>query len=237
MNCRFVKLSPVFVGLYLGVAAVVMGRLPAPLATWSGLLVAGNYEGYTLGALIVAYLNSRTWLRSFITSAVTIIIASATYYLLIIGMWFLNNGESEHPIQALKDFLWWSTFGLFIGVLAATAIFLATKPKQRWIRWGAVITCYITLLGVSYVFVVTPIIRFASMPHIKESGYFTGFYSGHYFYGDIFTIAYGVVMYTAALIVAIIVDQRQDKRADNSFDVSLEQASDEHELGAIPDSY
>ena len=156
---KLIKYAPLIIGVLLGVISAVVGKLPRMVAQFSGMTVIGNHVGYLLGALLIAYLNSQKWRRSFILSSLTIIIASAVYYFLILIMRILGIGNTENLIMMATGLIFWSCVGIVCGALAATAAKLMTKSKSKLIRQGTLFATYLALLVVVYLFHVRLIIN------------------------------------------------------------------------------
>lgn len=136
---------PLIIGIFLGLISVLMGQIPKAVAIWSGMMVLGNHVGYLLAALIIAYVYSQKWFISFITSSLTIIIASTIYYLLIFIIQELSPAIVYHEFE-FDGLFKWSVIGIIIGGLSATTIHFVVFAKTKLIRYGTLIAIYLAML-------------------------------------------------------------------------------------------
>ena len=93
-----IKYLPIIIGLFLGTVSIIIGQIPTAIAQFSGMTVIGNQMGYLWGVLIVSWVFYEKWLKSFISSFLSMNIANLTYYLSIVAFYVFNVGRS--PISA-----------------------------------------------------------------------------------------------------------------------------------------
>jgi len=141
---------PLVVGACLGVVSVVMGKLPAGVAEWSGLALLGGTFGYILAALVCAWVNTAAWWRAFVAGSGTIIAATVVYYLVILIFHLTGVGYTESPAYMLQGLMMWSVLGLAVGAGAATAMRWARHSRSRTLRVASLAGTYLVFLGVLY---------------------------------------------------------------------------------------
>lgn len=193
LRTKIADYSPLIIGVFLGAVSVIMGKIPLIIAQLSGMTVLGGHVGYLLGALIVSYLNSQKWLKSFISSSLTIIIATVVYYSLICMFRVFHIGFTEDFSSMVEGLIFWSVIGLICGTLSASAMWLVTHIKSKLLCFGIFITMYVGMLVVIYLYHFNIIIR----------DYSSGYIASRYMISDIFEIAFAIVLTTALLVVAI----------------------------------
>ena len=166
----------------------------------------GNHFGYTLGALIFAYINNRGWKSNFLISFLLLTISNATYYLLIkvldiVG--FLPYGTP--PLyQQMMSFAMWTVISAVLSALITIAVQLIRHGKIRWLRISAHIATYSALLWVIYEFYVKFIIRTYFNHQNHEDlpyRYIQDGFAGRIFSGDIFWSIVGVLTCTILFIL------------------------------------
>jgi len=198
----------VLTGLFLGIYPVLQTHVSAHVATWSGMRLIGNHFGYTLAALIFAYLNRnrKGWKGNFGISVLLLAIANATYYLLIelldlIG--FLPYGTP--PLyQQIMSFAMWLVISAVLSMLIAIAVRFIKEGKTRKLRVVAQIVTYLGLLWVLYAFYVQFIIR-TYFNHINHEDlpyrYLQEGFSGRVFSGDVFWSVVGALGCTVLFVL------------------------------------
>ena len=196
----------IITGIFLGIYPIVQTHVPAHVATWSGMWLLGNHFGYTLAALIFAYLNDNRWKSNFLTALLLITIASIVYYLgigILDAVGFLPYGSPSLFVQ-LTSFVAWSIVGAVLSALIATAVQLIRHGRRRWLRICAHIATYFALLWVIYEFYVKFIIRayfnHFNHEHLPYRYIHVGFL-GRVFSGDVFWSIAGFLICTVLLIL------------------------------------
>jgi len=196
---KYYLFFPLIIGVCLGVISVLMGKIPNIIAQCTGMTILGSYAGYLLGAVVVAYFNSRKWLISFITSTFAIIIASFTYYLIIYIFKLLNIGFTESVDSMIDGFIFWSKIGVVCGALSATAMWLVEHGKPKMVSFGTLIATYLGLLSVIYYFHIRIILEIYNNPTPIPGGLL----DSRSLVGDIFEITFAVALTTVLFILAI----------------------------------
>jgi len=138
---------PFIVGVCLGGVSVVMGKLPAGVAEWSGLALLGGAFGYILAALVCAWVNASAWWRAFAAGCGTIVVATVVYYLVIFIFHLTGVGFTESPAYMLQGLVLWSVTGLAVGAGSATAMRWARHGRSRVLRVASLAGTYLVFLG------------------------------------------------------------------------------------------
>ena len=195
----------ILAGLFLGIYPIVQTHVSAHVATWSGMWLIGNHFGYTLAALIFAYLNDKGWKNNFLIAFLLITLSNTTYYL-VIGLLdtfgFLRYGIPSFLQQSLS-FALWTVIGGILSALIATAVQLMRHGKKTWLRLGACTAAYLAMLWVIYEFYVRFIIRtyFNHFNHPDlPSRYLQEGFMGRVFSGDVFWSIVGFFICTVLFI-------------------------------------
>jgi len=196
---KFHIFLPLIIGVCLGVISVLMGKIPNIIAQCTGMTILGSYAGYLLGAVVVAYFNSKKWIISFTTSALTIIIASLVYYLIIYIFNILNIGSTESIESMIDGFIYWSKIGIVCGALSATAMWLVAHGKPKLISIGALITTYLGLLSIIYYFHIRIILEIYNNPTPIPGGLL----DSRNLVGDIFEIVFAITLITVLFVFMI----------------------------------
>jgi len=193
------KYLPFIMGLVLGVVSIVMGLIPNGIRQFTGLTVIGNHVGYLLGALVVAWVYHEKWLKGFLLSSCMIIIANAVYYAFVFAFSFFDlfGGQTESYMSNLYGLLTWCVIGIVVGLLAATAVWMARKANARLLNYGIFCVSYLGMLGVIYVYnvrFVLTLYRFSA---------FDSPLSVRQFVGSIFEVVFAVVLTTVVLGIGL----------------------------------
>ena len=196
---KYYLFFPLIIGVCLGVISVLMGKVPNIIAQCTGMTILGSYAGYLLGAVVVAYFNSRKWLISFITSTFAIIIASFTYYLIVYIFKLFYIGFTESVESMIDGFIFWSKIGVVCGALSATAMWLVEHGKPKMVSFGTLIATYLGLLSVIYYFHIRIILEIYNNPTPIPGGLL----DSRSLVGDIFEITFAVALTTVLFILAI----------------------------------
>lgn len=152
---------PVLIGLFLGVVSVVMGQVSRGVAQFSGMTIIGNEVGYLWAALILAWVNWKSWRKGFFAGFISLSIASGTYYGILLFQDFFTSKPSTEPWHSqLIGFVFWVIIGGAVCVLAATAVWMARCAKQKWLNIGIFVLSYIGLIGASIYYNRMFVVRF-----------------------------------------------------------------------------
>ena len=157
-----IKFFPIVTGLFLGTVSIVIGQIPTAVAQFSGMTVLGNHIGYLWGVLIVSWVFHEKWIKSFISSFLSMIVANLAYYLSIVAFYVFNIGRSPFPptpLQSFYGFVQWSIISAFACILAATAVWMARQAKFKLFNYGIFAVSYLGLLGLIYSLHVLPAIN------------------------------------------------------------------------------
>ena len=205
-------------GLFLGCVSILMGLIPNGIRQFTGLTVIGNHVGYLLAALIVAWLYSERWVKGALLSGGMLVTANVIYYAFVFA--FNAFGvQSESHLSNLFGLLAWSVIGLVIGLLAATAVWLARKAKSKILNYGIFGIAYLGMMGVIYVFQVRFVLALYRFSTFDSAS------SRRQFAGSIFEVGFAVLITTAVLGIGfkhIINDAKQRAgRADFCADSQL----------------
>jgi hypothetical protein len=208
---------PLIVGVFLGFISVLVSRVPAPVAAWSGMRVLANHVGYLAGALLIAYINSDKWLKSFITSAFMLTAANLVYYLLIHLGGVFGLFPAHSFLTELADLAIWTVIAVICAALSATAIMFMLHGKTKSLRIQAGIAWYFAMLGVIYIFNYHPVTVRYNCKYWRMQNYLTDHTSGRNFTSDIFEIAFAFALVTIILILLLIkIKKGEKKNGENS---------------------
>jgi hypothetical protein len=208
---------PLITGLFLGAVSIIMGQIPRNIAQFTGMTMIGNEMGYLWSALITAWVYSKNWKKSFITSAITLITATFTYYFVLI---VLSNFETmrylmrlgESAANQFRGLIYWTIFSIIIAVLAATAIWMAKHAKSKMLNYGISLIAYIGMLGVLYYFRGRQAIGWYGMK-MAEEGYIR---SLNYFIGLLYEIGFAFVVTTVLVGIGFRSIVKEKKRVNMS---------------------
>jgi len=192
-------------GVSLGVISIVMGLIPNGIRQFTGLTVIGNPLGYLLGALIVAWINYQSWVKGFILSSLMVATATITYYVIIISFSVLEF-RSYVISSKIIGLLMGGAIGVVVGILAATAVWMARKAKSRVLNYGIFAIAYLGLLGVIYLFNVRIAFSFYGLlPFESES-------EVRQLVGSIFEVVFSVLLVTVVLGIGFKHMMKESKR-------------------------
>jgi hypothetical protein len=184
-----IKWMPLFTGVLLGTFSVVMGKIPKEIAVWTGMTVIGNHVGYLLGALITAYFNSQKWLKSFLSSSLTIIIATLVYYFLIFVIQLYNNSNAAYGFE--DGLIYWPVTGVICGIFSAAFVWLLKRTKSKILFLSFFTVGYFSMLAVIYL----RIARFYIILYFTDPELISRQAAG--LPGAIFEVAFAVIITTA----------------------------------------
>ncbi|MCL2019782.1 MAG: hypothetical protein FWG70_08495 [Oscillospiraceae bacterium] len=190
---------PLIVGLVFGFISVIYSKIPAPAANWSGIRLLANHLGYLWYALVLAYINREKWVKAFISGFLAITVANITYYVVIFVMMELDPRVIQHSFETM-DLIMWTITGLVVGALSATFIRIVMFGKVKFVRYGAIFTWYAAMLFIIYYFVASGIFVRMGNENFIQGGYMTGYYSKHYFVGDIYEVVLALAVTTVMLV-------------------------------------
>ena|GEM_PF-1236205 len=193
------KYLPFIMGAVIGVISIVMGLIPNGIRQFTGLTVIGNHVGYLLGALVVAWVYHEKWLKGFLLSSCMIVIANTVYYAFIFAFSFFDlfGGQTESYMSNLYGLLTWCVIGVVVGLLAATAVWMARKAKSRILHYGIFGVSYVGLLGVIYLYQVQFVLT------LYRYSAFDSPVSVRQFVGGIFEVVLAVVLTTVVLGIGL----------------------------------
>jgi hypothetical protein len=204
MKARLAALSPLIIGIFLGAVSALLGQTPPAIALWSGMHVLGNHVGYLLGALAAAYLNARSFWKSFAAAAATIFIASAVYYALIYLLGALHWARYTESVgDMFAGLAFWTALGAVCGAPAAAAMRLIRRGGLKIIRISAAAAVWLGMAAVIFLFQIVPILNQYHNPQAAERGYISGMFGGHNLAGDIFGVCLALAL-TMVLFVFLI---------------------------------
>ena len=192
-------------GIFLGIYPIAQTHVSPRIATWSGMYLLGNHFGYTLVALIFAYLNNKTWKGNFLTAYSLIMVANLTYYIMIEVFYLINILPWGFGFeQQWRSIIFWTILGAMLSALIATSVHFIKNGKLLWIKKSASLVTYLFLLWVIYEFYVKFIIStyfnhsgFDDLPH----RYIHDNFMGRTFAGDVFWSILGLLICTILLII------------------------------------
>lgn len=192
-------------GVFLGIYPIAQTHVSPQLATWSGMYLLGNHFGYTLVALIFAYLNNKNWKSNFLTAFFLITVANLTYYIMIEVFYLINIFPWRYGLaQQWRSILLWTVLGAILSALIATSVHFIRNGKLLWLKRSASLVTYLSLLWVIYEYYVTFIIRtyfnhygFDDLPY----RYIHDNFIGRVFAGDVFWSVLGFLICTTLLAI------------------------------------
>ena len=193
----------IILGVSLGVISVAIGKVPPAVASWSGMTILGNNVGYLLASLIVAYLCCEKFLKSFLLSAATVVIASFVYYGLIFIFAILEIGYTESFPDIIRSLIFWIVVSVICGALSAISMHIVRRAKIKALRIITLIFTYTCLIFVIYRFEIISTINFRKDPTVTASGYLTGYFAGRNYIADIYSIIFAFVLVTIFFIIAL----------------------------------
>ena len=207
---------PVIIGAVLGVISVIVSRVPAQVADWSGMRVIANHIGYLLGTLLLAYINAGKWSDGFIAGTLTMFTANVTYYVIIHFGGKLELFPGHNILTELDALVWWTVIGAACAALSATIIKYVLHGKALFFRYGAAASWYGAMLFVIYMFDARRVINSYNSEVYKEHGYLTEYYGGRNFAGDMFSIIFAFVLVTVIFILLTIKVKRSNRYGENT---------------------
>ena len=208
---------PLIIGVFLGFISVVVSRVPAPVAAWSGMRVIANHIGYLATALLIAQINSDKWLKSFITSAFMLTVANIIYYLLIHLGGVFGLFPAHSFLTELVDLAVWTVIAVICAALSATVIMFISHSNRKLFRFGAAAGWYLAMLWVIYEFIARRVIFCYNCEIWRELGYLTDYVGGRNFTSDVFEIVFAFLLVTVILILLLIkIKKGEKKNGENS---------------------
>ena len=186
-EAKIYKYLPLIMGLLLGGISILMGLIPNGIRQFTGLTVIGNNEGYLLGALIIAWLHHKSWVKSFLWSGFMIIVATITYYIFIFAF-NIFGVQSESHASNLRGLLFWSVIAVLVGLLAATGVWMARKAASKILNYGIFAVACLSMFGVIYLYRVRMVLN------LYRFSAFGSALSVRQFVGSIFEIGVAVVL-------------------------------------------
>ena len=185
-------LLPTTIGLALGVLSTLPGHV-SPLANhWLGLPILGHFFGYSIGLLIVCYINRKQVKKSWLLGVLTIMIANLTYYLLPVALNpFIDTihlGTMGHMVQG---FIMWTVIAMVLACIFVMSLKIWQRGKTLWLRRVAGLVPVLVLLYALYLDRIVIMMR-------KADGAF-GVYGEEYlaserFTADLYWVTIGVVI-------------------------------------------
>lgn len=197
---------PIILGAVLGVISVAVSHVHPAVVYWTGMRVIANHVGYLLGALLCAYVNRDKFWKGFVSGALAIMTANASYYLFIPVVNALNPNVMSGVGFKLDSFIIWTVIGAVIAALSA-AVMKFIFCRKKLLRTGALISWYAVMLYVVYWLHIPKIISRASLYYYIEGGYMTGYHGRHNFAGDIFEAVFSFILFTVTFI--FIMEEKQ----------------------------
>ncbi len=190
------KYLPIIMGLLLGVISIIVGQIPNGIRQFTGLTIIGNHIGYILGALIVAWVYAKNWVKSFLLSSFMLTIANFTYYAFIFAFNLLIV-QTESHMSNLIGLISWLAISVAVSAMAATAIWLVRHLKSKLLCYGIFAMVYLGLLGVIYLYKVRFIINWYGASRVGD------FFEAWRFAGYIFEIVFAVAITTVVVAVGL----------------------------------
>ena len=192
-------------GIFLGIYPIAQTHVSPRVATWSGMYLLGNHFGYTLVALIFAYLNNKNWKGNFLAAFLLIMTASLTYYIMIEVFYLVNILPWGFGFaQQWRSIILWAVLGAILSALIATSVHFIKNGRLLWLKKIAGLLTYLSLLWIIYEFYVKFIIR----TYFNHSGfddlpyrYIHDNFMGRVFAGDVFWSVLGFLICTTLLII------------------------------------
>lgn len=140
------KYLPIILGICLGIVSIIMGQVPRAVAQFSGMTAIGNHMGYLWLALIVAWLCSQSWRKSFAMSFLAILAANLIYYPVLTIFHLFDIALAPPPWHLWRSFVYWTAIAAIISVLAATAVWLALKAKFKLLNYGIFLVSFLGMV-------------------------------------------------------------------------------------------
>ena len=164
-NCKSMLIT-MMVSVILGIISAIAWQVPIWVAQFSGVIFIASPAGYILFLAIVAWLNQKTWFKSFISSILAMVITLAVYIsstLLLYGA-FIGNERTLLPasggfptiplsfdlLSLFVSFLQWSFLSAFICLLLATLVRVIANTNINLLKISIFTFLWVALLTIAY---------------------------------------------------------------------------------------
>jgi len=199
---------PIFIGLVLGVLSTLPGHVSPLTNHWLGLPIWGHFFGYSIGTLIVCYINREHVKKSWLLGILTIMIANFTYYLLPVALNpFIDTIHLGTIGHMVRGFVMWTVIAMILAFIFVMTLKIWQHGKTLWLRRVAGLVPMMLLLYALYLDRIVIMIR-------KANGAF-GVFGEEYLVSMRFTA--DLVWVTVGGVISIAVGVYLWKKAPGTF--------------------
>lgn len=213
-GCIFLASLALLTGLipalipYLSPSQTSIAHTPSRIAQFTGLSTVASSVWYLLAASVIAWLYRETWIRSFLTSFLFLVLAFATFYLfvtsryLLFGVFNLTDFPftpiPPTPMRSLVSALSWIFISFIACVLAASIVRAIWKTTSRWVIFTIFTLSYLCFIWLIYMERARRAINSLRLGLIEDSAF-----PLHHVIGNFLEVAFPLLLTTTFFYVGL----------------------------------